>query len=299
MASHRRTVSHPTLLHTPNSVHALSGTSFLATNDHFVRARDHPLAQQLETYAALPGGSVVHVTVPESLDNDESITVKTLISHLPFANGIALLNASTLAVASTTARSVRLFHLNATADEISLSLAQEIRAPALLDNLSVDSSGRLLAAGHPRPGALTATVVRRSNCIRLTERVLAAAAAAAPAAENEEEEEVGALGEDQQVMDGEDMTVKTVPVSKAGAAPTLSEAEKEELVACEQRYDETSPSWVGELVLDAETGEGRWRELYVGSEGGYGASTTAARDVKEGVVLVVGLYEKGVLVGRE
>jgi hypothetical protein len=43
--------------------------------------------------------------------------------------------------------------------------------------------------------------------------------------------------------------------------------------------------------------EGTLNTLYVGMD--YGTSTTAVRDVEKGVGLVVGLYEKGIMVWRE
>ncbi|KAH7049269.1 hypothetical protein B0J12DRAFT_574708, partial [Macrophomina phaseolina] len=236
VATHRVSVKHDALW-TPNSVHALNGTSFLATNDHFFRIRDAFVAQKVETYAALPGGSVVH-TGAVSLSPSE-IRVRTVADRIPFANGLALLNSSTLAVASTGARSVKLYDFHVSDDDGAVALAYrtEVRAPAMLDNVFVDAQGRLLAAGHPRPGALAAMVARRAECDRAA------------------------------------------------------------LERCIETYDETSPSWVGELVV-GEDGELAWRELLVGHQG-YGASSGVARDAKEGIVLVSGLYEKGIFIGKE
>lgn len=265
------------------------------------------MLNKLETYAALPLGNVVQVTLPAELptaqeDDDgnriplalgpDDVSVKTVASGIPFANGVALLNSTTLAVVSTNGHSVKLFDLsttNATEDGIvSLTFRTDVRAPALLDNLSVDSQGRLLAGGHPRPGALTGTVAFRASCLQLR----AKAQAIALAAEQEVEKKLGDDEEQKPLMDDiADATAKkTVEV-------VMAEEEKALLQRCAVEYDNTSPSWVGELVFDEQTGVPGWKEVYVGTE--FGSSTTAARDTKEGVVLVVGLYEKGVLVGKE
>ncbi|OJD36759.1 serum paraoxonase lactonase 3 [Diplodia corticola] len=314
-ATHRASVSHPALW-TPNSIHALNATSFLVTNDHRVRARDHFILNKLETYGALPGGSVVQVTLPSTLpprdDGDDgplaldpaAIAVTQVAANIPFANGVAVLDAGrTLAVASTNGRAVRLYNITSstTADDgtdgtISLAFKDKIFAPAMLDNLSVDSRGRLLAAGHPRPGALTATVAFRADCLSLR----AKAHAIALAAEQEVERKLGednVVQQDPMLMsDQEDVAAA---VEKKTVEVVMTEEEKGRLERCVGGFDATSPSWVGELLVDERTGEatGEWKELYVGSE--FGSSCTAARDLKEGVVLVVGLYEKGVLVAKE
>ncbi|KAF4308393.1 Glycoside hydrolase family 16 [Botryosphaeria dothidea] len=300
VATHRVTVQHDGLW-TPNSLHALNASSFLATNDHFFRVRDRFVAQKLETYAALPGGNVVQVTLPPALPPADAETgeialaaadvgVRTVANGIPFANGIALLNASTLAVASTGARSVRLYDLTTAPESgaVATELRAEVRAPAMLDNVFVDARGRLLAAGHPRPGALTATVAVRAECVRLRAR----AAAAAVAQHGEDEGVDTRLGEDASEQEelADAQRKRTVEV-------VLSEEEKSGLERCVETYDATPPSWVGELVV-GEDGEFAWRELLVGHQG-YGASSGVARDTKEGIVLVSGLYESGIFVGKE
>ncbi|EKG17062.1 Glycoside hydrolase family 16 [Macrophomina phaseolina MS6] len=300
VATHRVSVKHDALW-TPNSVHALNGTSFLATNDHFFRIRDAFVAQKVETYAALPGGSVVHVSIPETLPaadaetgavslSPSEIRVRTVADRIPFANGLALLNSSTLAVASTGARSVKLYDFHVSDDDGAVALAYrtEVRAPAMLDNVFVDAQGRLLAAGHPRPGALAAMVARRAECVRLRLR----AEAAAVEQHGEEEGVDQRLGEDASEQEelADAQKPRTVKVA-------LSEEDRAALERCLETYDETSPSWVGELVV-GEDGGLAWRELLVGHQG-YGASSGVARDAKEGIVLVSGLYEKGIFIGKE
>ncbi|KAL1645208.1 hypothetical protein SLS58_003915 [Diplodia intermedia] len=318
-ATHRASVAHPAIW-TPNSIHALNATSFLVTNDHFFRARDNYLAHKVETYAALPGGSVVQVTIPSTLPEpaattDESmessspaplaldpstVTVTRVAANIPFANGIAVLDAGrTLAVASTGARSVKLYNITTAADSgaVSLNYKAEVRAPAMLDNLSVDSRGRLLAGGHARPGALTATVAFRARCLSLRAKAHAIAAAAEREVEKKLGDDVVQQQDPMLMSDQEDIAAA---VEKKTVEVVMTDAERGVLERCAVAYDDTPPSWVGELVLvDDERGvpTGEWRELYVGSA--FGSGTTAARDVAAGVVLVVGLYEKGVLVAKE
>jgi arylesterase/paraoxonase len=55
-----------------------------------------------------------------------------------------------------------------------------------------------------------------------------------------------------------------------------------------------SSSWVAEWDGNEE---GKLRDLYISHE--YGTSTTAVRDVKRGVGIIGGLYEKGILVWKE
>jgi arylesterase / paraoxonase len=56
----------------------------------------------------------------------------------------------------------------------------------------------------------------------------------------------------------------------------------------------TAGSWVAEWDGNEE---GTFRTLYVGMD--YGTSSTAVRDVEKGFGLVVGLYEKGIMVWKE
>ncbi|KAE8368341.1 hypothetical protein BDV27DRAFT_122398 [Aspergillus caelatus] len=52
-----------------------------------------PLLAMLETYAALSLGGIVHV----NMHNESFVTLRAL-ANIPYANEIALLNTSTLAV---------------------------------------------------------------------------------------------------------------------------------------------------------------------------------------------------------
>lgn len=137
------TLTHPGL-YSPNSISAISEHELFVTNDHYFPARQNKIAAVAETYLGLPGGSICYV-------NLKTNEVKPL-ARIPFANGVAQLNATHLAVASTTAVEVRIFEWDSV--NKTLALRQKIKTPFLPDNLSVDAAGNLLVAGHPFPPQL-------------------------------------------------------------------------------------------------------------------------------------------------
>jgi arylesterase/paraoxonase len=137
--NHIRTIVHP-LLHAPNSIESVAGGSLYVTNDHMFRSRISPILSKLETFSGLPGGTVVYIDV-----NTQPPTAK-VVARVPFANGIAKLNSTTLAVASTSKAGVYLYDIQ---PDHSLVFRSWFRTPAAVDNLSVDSEGTLLMAGHP------------------------------------------------------------------------------------------------------------------------------------------------------
>lgn len=139
----------------PNSIHNLGDGKMLVTNDHYIGALTSPLLSNVETYAGIPGGSVVYVDI-----NNASHTKK--LAHLGFANGITMLDSKTVAVASTSKPAVQLYAFDP--DNVTLESLEYIRVPFFVDNLSVDSAGKLLMAGHPFPPALTAVSKARAQC---------------------------------------------------------------------------------------------------------------------------------------
>ncbi|CAO2657305.1 Nn.00g034310.m01.CDS01 [Neocucurbitaria sp. VM-36] len=180
-ATHISTFKHK-LIHSPNSIHSLGSGKLFVTNDHYLRAAISPLLSKIETFAGIPGGDVVYTDVQKPQDT------KTL-AHIPFANGIAMLNSSTVAVASSSKSGVYFYTLNP--DDHSLKFDKLIRTPAGADNLSVDSNGKLLIAGHPFAPALMKVSQGRAGCdVEGTEEERAACACTAPswAAEWSEEE---------------------------------------------------------------------------------------------------------------
>ncbi|SPO06296.1 uncharacterized protein DNG_08985 [Cephalotrichum gorgonifer] len=157
VATHLDTISHP-LLYGANSIFALSGEEILVTNDHHFTAKRSPVLSQLETYLALPLSTVVHVNLKGG-EVDAHV-----VARLPFANGIEVLNSTTVAVASSSKASV-LFY---TRDGSDLKYHSEILTPFLPDNLS-SAGGKLLIAGHAHMPTLAKFADSRHICNDPTE----------------------------------------------------------------------------------------------------------------------------------
>jgi hypothetical protein len=126
------------------------------------------------------------------------------------------------------ASSIELFDIKRlSSGSIDLISTKSIPVGFLVDNLSVDGNGKLLAAGHPFPPALDKIAANQRFCL--------------------------------------DVEAASDPKCK---------------------FDRLS--WVAEW-----SEAGGVKNLLVGTD--YGTSTTALRDVKNGVGFVTGLYEKGLL----
>jgi arylesterase/paraoxonase len=237
--THVRTIENE-LLNTPNSVTPISEHEIFVTNDHRWEIKDHKEMAKLETYLAYPGGSVVYMN---TLTNyTEKLTT------LPFANGVAILNKTTLAVASTTTPAINIYNINTTKNNTkALTHRQKISVSFWVDNLKASSSGKLLIAGHPWPPALQK--IAHTN---------------------------------HQYSFGETLGMGGGWVG--GGLPDNG-------LPVEERF--RAPSWVAEWDGNAK---GKLRDIYVGME--YGTSTSFAKDEGRGVGIVVGLYERGVLVGK-
>lgn len=154
VAKHTRSIIHP-LLRTPNSVVALNENEFYITNDHYFRRKDYPALTLVETYAGIPGGTVAYVNLAA-----DPIEVKT-VARGPFANGVTLLNGTTVAVAFSAAAEVRLYNRQ---EDYSLQQVDAIRLRFVPDNLSTGKDGSLLIAGHPHPPSLDKNVHARTEC---------------------------------------------------------------------------------------------------------------------------------------
>ncbi|TLD14888.1 hypothetical protein PspLS_10808, partial [Pyricularia sp. CBS 133598] len=173
LLKHLGTIEHP-LIYSPNSVEVVSSTELYITNDHRFPARYHPILSTLENYLLLAKGTVVRVKLSSKPSTIESIRT---VASLPFANGIARLNASTMVVSSTNTASIHFYSIPATAagekkagsKEEQLTLTSVVKLPFLPDNLSVDEKGKLLIAGHPSPPELNQ--VSRSRALCQDERV--------------------------------------------------------------------------------------------------------------------------------
>ncbi|KAI1414092.1 hypothetical protein F5Y13DRAFT_159710 [Hypoxylon sp. FL1857] len=166
-AKHFRTIRHP-LLHAPNSIALINSRELLVTNDHyFLSEKFHTLAT-LETYLGLPLGTVVHVDISPLLEDPTSAVEANVLARVPFANGIAFLNETTLAVASTTKPGVYFYTFskpesNSTAPP-TLTFQSLVRIPYYIDNLQVSQDGALYVAGHPHPPSLNKFSATRHIC---------------------------------------------------------------------------------------------------------------------------------------
>lgn len=180
-ATHVHTFSHH-LLHAPNAIHVLAPGKLLVTNDHHFRAAVFPVVSKVETFSGLPGGTVVYVDVQEPEQTK-------VLARVPFANGVRLVNASTVAVASSSKAGVYFFEWVPRARE--MLFKRLLRLTVSVDNLSLDARGRLLLAGHPSAPSLMVVSKGRARCdLAGSEEEKRACACTAPswAAEWSEEE---------------------------------------------------------------------------------------------------------------
>lgn len=115
----------------------------------------------LETWSGIAGGSVVYMDTrtPQS---------GKVVARVPFANGIAAVNTSTIAVASSSKQGFYLFTRqdgDAEGEVLGLQLQRIVRTPAAVDNLSSDDGeGRVLLAGHPFAPAVARLARARGAC---------------------------------------------------------------------------------------------------------------------------------------
>lgn len=152
-ARYIQTIEHP-LLHAPNSIAIINGHELYVTNDHHVTKRQSTLISNFETYLGAPTGTVVHLSLKETEVNAK------VVARVPFANGIEILNASTIAIASSSRAAVYLFD---TLNPTTLKYNSKIPLPFLPDNLS-GSGDKLMIAGHGNMPALAKFTQLRRIC---------------------------------------------------------------------------------------------------------------------------------------
>ncbi|KAG5984816.1 hypothetical protein E4U55_003034 [Claviceps digitariae] len=170
-ATHTGTLQHPRI-HAPNSIAIINPNELYITNDHFLVARTSKLLAKLETMLALPLASVVHVKL-RGQDEEEQKDVKTekeqnglvtasvrVVARAPFANGIHILNQTTVAVAACSRSAIYLYEMQ---QDASLAFKTSFRVPFLPDNLS-GHGGKLYIAGHPHFPSLAKFTQTRRVC---------------------------------------------------------------------------------------------------------------------------------------
>ncbi|KHN95935.1 Six-bladed beta-propeller, TolB-like protein [Metarhizium album ARSEF 1941] len=157
VATHAGTIQHP-LIHGPNSIALVSSREFYVSNDHYFLARQSRLLSRAETFLGLPLGTVVHVKL--SKDKPADVEEAKVVARVGFANGVEILNSTTVAVAATSQSAVYLYERRQNA---SLAYKKSIQLPFLPDNLSVHG-GKLIIAGHPHFPSLVKFTATRHIC---------------------------------------------------------------------------------------------------------------------------------------
>jgi arylesterase / paraoxonase len=160
-ARHIRSIAHP-LIHGPNAITIRNSHELFLTNDHHFLMKNGRLLSQVETYLGLSLGTVVHVDI-----SDPQTTKANKVARVAFANGIEIINDTTLAVASTSKTKVNLYTIvdgPTPNSSPSLVYRSSIKTPFNVDNLSRTSDGRLLLAGHPHVPSLTKYAATRWIC---------------------------------------------------------------------------------------------------------------------------------------
>ncbi|KIW08274.1 uncharacterized protein PV09_01194 [Verruconis gallopava] len=137
--TYERTVKNA-LMRTPNSVLPISEHEIYFTNDHYYPVRENKLLSMAENFLKIARGNVVYM----NLKTQEA----KIVAQVGFANGIARLNSTHIALASTTGLSVYVFEIGA---DHELHQTLRIECNFWVDNLKTDANGKLLITGHPQP----------------------------------------------------------------------------------------------------------------------------------------------------
>ncbi len=177
-ANHVRSIVHP-LVRAPNSIAVINSHELLVTNQHYFLASDYPLLSRAETYLAPPLGTVVHIRILSNGSVDAQV-----VASLPYANGKAVLNETTVAVSASNKAAVY-FYTYAVATSYgqpsfssvpvaphpTLKYHSRVRVPFMPDNLSVSRDSALIIAGHPHLRILFQFAHSRRVCNRPEELI--------------------------------------------------------------------------------------------------------------------------------
>lgn len=293
-ARHLYSLVHPIATHTPNSLVVLPGHQLVVTQDHWISKRSPGVDQLTETYKAVlprylrPLAPVIARALDIPILADVLSRLETLLawrlswvtlleydpqtgsvsqSHIiaagiPFANGISISpGGTTLAVASTTAKQVRLYDIHMDSSKSSIFTLPDkyktIDLEFMPDNLAFTPAHRtgedsfdgasLIVSGHP--AALSLLAMAKDPYTR----------------------EIGKAGIERRKRDAPSLSV----VIDVGAGYDDGYTTR--------RLFESSSSSSGELGKD-------------GKEVGISTSSSAAWDPVSKQMVVVGLYGEGALV---
>jgi len=134
--THLRTIE-GRLLTSPNDVLAVGPQHFYATNDH---GSATPLGQTLEEYLRLPKSNVVYF---------DGTRFNVAAGGIRYANGInASADGRSVYVASTTGLRIRVYRRDPATG--ALTFDRDLKLRTGVDNIEVDSLGRLWVGAHPK-----------------------------------------------------------------------------------------------------------------------------------------------------
>ncbi|KAI1774546.1 calcium-dependent phosphotriesterase [Hypoxylon cercidicola] len=166
-AKHFRTIRHP-LLRAPNAITLINDHELLVTNDHHFLMKERPVLANLETFLRLPLSTVVHVDISPLLKDPASAVKAKIAARLAFANGIEILNDTTVAVASTSKAAVHLYELAVPGpgdtSSPTITYRSTIKFPFMVDNIHASADGALFVAGHAYPFGLEKFCKTRHVC---------------------------------------------------------------------------------------------------------------------------------------
>jgi sugar lactone lactonase YvrE len=162
-ATHVRSLAYPALA-TPNAVVPLSEDAVLVTNSFRYSAHYSKLLNTLETFLAIPGGTVLRLAIEK-----DKTTCDVVARGIALANGLALSDDGTvLAVAGCLTSNIHIYDVSPPLDDTSMAgrlrFRESIPAGFLVDNLRfvrTDTDHVFLACGHP--SALDFTACAKSH----------------------------------------------------------------------------------------------------------------------------------------
>jgi hypothetical protein len=178
MASYLHSLEHANIT-APNALVILSERQILFTNSFKYPPRKSILLNTIEQFISLPGGSVNVLTYDPA---QGKTFCSTVIGNIALANGLALNKEKTiLAVASSTARYVRIFDLSDISKGVTskeqFKLRRTIHVGMMADNLRFckgekSNFGTLICAGHPDPLAFVRTAKNPNEPYRSSSMVV-------------------------------------------------------------------------------------------------------------------------------
>jgi len=140
-ATYVKTFTSPAL-NAPNSVAPLNAEEIIVSNDHYFTFEANKALHNVENYLGLPLPTVVHINTRTGISHN--------LARVPFANGVAVINSTHFAVASTSTQRIRIYTYSGSGESFALQgPVVVLKTRMWTDNLRVTSEGTLLCGGHP------------------------------------------------------------------------------------------------------------------------------------------------------